>query len=90
MIFGSFVDMLDELFSRISMEFKYQQFLIDQFILLSSCDGSKAFSVSMLNMISFNRINWLDSVHQQYPKQFYQQPKFVNLAEHGNSSQTKI
>ena len=61
--------MLDELVSRMSMEFKYQQFLIDQFILLSSCDDSKAFRVSMLNMISFNLINWLDSVHQQYPNQ---------------------
>ena len=54
MIFGSFVDMLDELFSRISMEFKYQQFLIDQFILLSSCDDSKAFTVSMLNMNEYD------------------------------------
>ena len=66
--------MLDELVSRMSMEFKYQQFLIDQFILLSSCDSSKAFTSSMLNMISFNRKNWLDSVHQQYPKHSISNP----------------
>lgn len=66
--------MLDELFSRMSMEFKYQQFLIDQFILLSSCDDSKAFRVSMLNIKSFNRKNWLDSVHQQYPKHSIRNP----------------